>query len=80
MRTKWECNYAYFNSECSDGVVCELVLVSDGDLERAIACAVRSWPVLQTFYLFSLHKIGQHHNGWALFLPDQPPEISDSDW
>ena len=70
----------YFNCEHSDGVVCKHLLVSDGDLKRTIAFAVCVWPVLEAFYHSSLHKIGQHHNGGTLFLPDQPPEINDSVW
>ena len=71
-------NHAYFNLEHSDQIVCKYLLVSDGDLKGTIALAVWVRPVLQTFYVTSLHKIGQHHNGGTLFLPDQPPEINDS--
>ena len=68
----------YFNLEHSDGVVCKHLLVSDSDLKGTIVLAVCVRPVLEAFYFTSLHKIGQHHNGGALFLPDQPPEINDS--
>ena len=66
------------DKQLSDGVVCEHLLVCEGDFERTVLLGPLLWPVLLTLLLSSLHSIGYHGNHMELFLPNHPPEISDS--
>ena len=63
-----------------DGVVCKHMLVCEGDFERTILLGPLVWPVLLTLMLSPLHNIGYHGNHMYLFLPHQPPEVSNSVW
>ena len=64
----------------SDGVVCEHLLVCEGDFERTVLLGPMLWPVLLTLLLSTLHSVGYHGNHIDLFLPHHPPEVSDSLW
>ncbi len=67
---------SHSEQELSDSVVCQNLLVSDSDSEWTILYTLLVGPVLLTFYLFALDKVGEHHyNGWS-FLPYEMPEIS----
>ena len=63
-----------------DGVVRKHLLVGKGDFEWTILLCPLVWPVLLTLLLFPLHSIGHHGNNVDLFLPYQPPEVSNSVW
>ena len=63
-----------------DGVVCKHLLVCEGDFEQTILFGPLIWPVLLTLMLSPLHSIGYHGNQMDLFLPHQPPEVSNSAW
>ena len=68
------------DKQLSDGVVCEHLLVCEGDFEWTILLGPLLWPVLLTLLLSPLHSIGYHGNYIDLFLPHHPPEVSDSLW
>ena len=63
-----------------DGVVRKDQPVCEGDFEWTILFGPVIWPVLLTLMLSPLHSIGYHGNHMYLFLPHQPPEVSNSVW
>ena len=70
----------YSDKQLPNGVVCKHLLVCESDFERTILLGPLVWPVLLTFLLSPLHSIGYHGNNVDLFLPHQPPEVSNSVW
>ena len=68
------------DKKLSDGVVSKDMLVCEGDFERTKFFGSLVWPVLLTLMLSPLHSIGYHGNHMDLFLPHQPPEVSNSVW
>ena len=68
----------YSDKKLPDGVVCKDMLVCESDFEQTILIGPLVWPVLLTLMLSPLHSIGYHGNHRDLFLPHQPPEVSNS--
>ena len=61
-------------------VVCQHLLVCEGNFEWTILFGPLIWPVLFTLLLSPLHSICYHGNHTNLFLPHQPPEVINSVW
>ena len=81
MKTSIVWDYkTYSDKKLSDGVVSKDMLVCEGDFEWTILFGPLVWPVLLTLLLSPLHSIGYHGNHMDLFLPHQPPEVSNSVW
>ena len=68
------------DKQLSDSVVCEHLLVCEGDFERTVLLGPLLWPVMFTLLLSTLHSVGYHGNHMDLFLPHHTPEVSDSLW
>ena len=78
LHTKSLLTPTYLQSQVADGVVCQYLLTSDGDLEGAKVLCVLVWPVLVALGLASLLEVSDHHNGGSPLLPHQPPEVHHS--
>ena len=59
----------YLQGQFADSVVCQYLLVSDIDLERAKGLASSIRPVVLALDLSALFKVGDHHNGRRPLLP-----------
>ena len=68
------------DKQLPDGIVCKDLLICEGDFKWAVLLSPLIWPVLLTLLLSPLHCISYHGNHMDLFLPHQPPEVSNSVW
>lgn len=66
----------YLHIQFAYGVVCQHLLVRDGDLEGAKAATAGLGPVLLALDLPAFLNISDHDNGGRPLLPHQPPEIN----